>query len=115
MAIYCPQGSGTLRQQLLMMHGIAWYCMVLQNIAWYYMVLHGIARYGTVLHLALSCTILHIRYTCNQQMSPVIAFDLAVVAKKVKVQCCYIMADMLNLKKWGGGGAAGSVVGRDGY
>ena len=22
MAIYCPQGSGTLRQQLLMMHGI---------------------------------------------------------------------------------------------
>ena len=23
-----PQGSGTLRQQLLMMHGIAWYCKV---------------------------------------------------------------------------------------
>ena len=22
---YCPKGSGTLRQQLLMMHGIAWY------------------------------------------------------------------------------------------
>ena len=33
-------------------------------------------------------------------MSPVIAFDIAVVAQKVKVQCCYIMADMLNLKKW---------------
>ena len=32
-------------------------------------------------------------------MSPVIAFDIAIVAKKVKVQC-YIMADMLNLKKW---------------
>ena len=32
-AIYCPQGSGTLRQQLLMMHGIAWYCMVLHCIA----------------------------------------------------------------------------------
>ena len=47
-------------------------------------------------------------------MSPVIAFDIAVVAQKVKVQCCYIMAEMLNLKKWGGG-AAGSVVGRDGY
>ena len=30
-----------------------------------------------------------------------IAFDKAVVAQKVKVQCCYIMADMLNLKKWG--------------
>ena len=30
-----------------------------------------------------------------------IAFDIAVVAQKVKVQCCYIMADMLNLKKWG--------------
>ena len=42
-----------------------------------------------------------------------IAFHIAVVAQKVKVQCCYIMADMLNLKKWGAG--AGSVVGRDGY
>ena len=31
--LYCPQGSGTLRQQLLMMHGIAWYCMVLHDIA----------------------------------------------------------------------------------
>ena len=28
MAIYCPQGSGTLRQQLLSLHDIAWYCMV---------------------------------------------------------------------------------------
>ena len=36
-------------------------------------------------------------------MSPVIAFDIAVVAQKVKVQC-YIMADMLNLKKWVVGG-----------
>ena len=41
--IYCPQGSGTLRQQLLMMHGIAWYCMVLHGIVWYCMVMHGIA------------------------------------------------------------------------
>ena len=32
MAIYCPQGSGTLRQQLLSMHGIEWYCMVLHGI-----------------------------------------------------------------------------------
>ena len=24
MALYCPQDSGTLRQQLLKMHGIAW-------------------------------------------------------------------------------------------
>ena len=31
--LYCPQGSGTLRQQLLMMHGIEWYCMVLHCIA----------------------------------------------------------------------------------
>ena len=46
-----------------------------------------------------------------------IAFDIAVVAQKVKVQCCYIMADMLTLKKWvgWGGGGGGSVVGRDGY
>ena len=41
--LYCPQGSGTLRQQLLMIHGIAWYCMVLHGIAWYCIVLHGIA------------------------------------------------------------------------
>ena len=26
---------------------------------------------------------------------------MAVVAQKVKVQCCYIIADMLNLKKVG--------------
>ena len=32
-AIYCPQGSGTLRQQLLSMHGIAWCCLVLHGIA----------------------------------------------------------------------------------
>ena len=31
--LYCPQGSGTLRQQLLMMHGIAWYCIVLHSTA----------------------------------------------------------------------------------
>ena len=47
-------------------------------------------------------------------MSPVIAFDIAVVGQKVKVQY-YRMADLLNLKKWGGDGGAGSVVGRDGY
>ena len=46
MAIYCPQGSVTLRQQLLIMHGIAWFCMVLHGIAWYCMVLHGIALYS---------------------------------------------------------------------
>ena len=43
MALYCPQASRMLRQQLLMMHGIAWYCMVLHGIALYCMVLHGIA------------------------------------------------------------------------
>ena len=47
--LYCPQGSGTLRQQLFMMHGIAWYCMVLNGIAGYCMVLHCIARYFIVL------------------------------------------------------------------
>ena len=31
--LYCPQGSDSLRQKLLMMHGIAWYCMVLHYIA----------------------------------------------------------------------------------
>ena len=60
MAMYCPQGSGTLRQQLLMMHGIAWNCMVLHGIAWYHMVLHSIAWYYMVLHgIALYCMVLH--------------------------------------------------------
>merc|ERR1711978_79756 len=70
MAIYCPQGSGTLRQQLLMMHGIGWYWMVLDGIGWYCTVLHGIARYRMVLHgiawylmvlngIAWYCMVLH--------------------------------------------------------
>ena len=58
--LYCPQGSGTLRQQLLMMHGIAWYCMVLHGIALYCIVLHGIAWYCMVLHgIAWYCMVLH--------------------------------------------------------
>ena len=58
--LYCPQGSGTLRQQLLIMHGMAWYRIVLHSIAWYCMVLHCIAWYCMALSfLALSCTILH--------------------------------------------------------
>ena len=60
MAKYCPQGSGTLRQQLLMMHGIAWCFMVLHVIAFYCMVLHGIACYFMELHgIALYCMVLH--------------------------------------------------------
>ena len=40
MALYCQQGSGALRQQLLMMHGSsAWNCMVLHGMVWYCMVL----------------------------------------------------------------------------
>ena len=35
------------------------------------------------------CRVVPIRYTYSQQMSPVIAFDIAVVAQKVKVHCCY--------------------------
>ena len=57
-AIYCPQGSGTLRQQLLSMYGIAWYYMVLH--AWYCMVMHGIAWNCMELHgIAWYCTLLH--------------------------------------------------------
>ena len=44
----------------------------------------------------------------SQQMNCVIAFDIAVVAQKVKV----VNKGRCDLKKWGG---AGSVVGRDGY
>ena len=50
MAKYCPQGSGTLRHQLWMMHGIAWYCIVLHGISLYFIVVHGIAWYCMVLH-----------------------------------------------------------------
>ena len=56
---------------------------------------------------ALSCTILQrclvvpIRYTFSQQMSPVIDFDIAVVAQKVKVQCCY--REPVLSEKLGGG------------
>ena len=60
MAIYCPQGSGTLRQQLLTMHGIAWYFMVLHGIAWYCIVLHSIVWYCILLHgIAWYCMVLH--------------------------------------------------------
>ena len=44
-------------------------------------------------------------------MSPVIAFDIALVAQKVKVKCCYrgpVWSEKV-------GAAAGSLVGRDGY
>ena len=58
--LYCPQGSGTLRQQLLMMHGIACYCMVLQGIALYCIEVHGIAWYCNILHgIAWYCMVLH--------------------------------------------------------
>ena len=50
MALYCPQGSGTLRQQLLMMNGIAWYCIVLHGTALYSMVLQGNAWYCMILY-----------------------------------------------------------------
>ena len=70
----------------MVLHGIAWYCMV-----------------------ALSCTILHLRYTCSQQMSPVIAFDIAVVAQKVRVQL--YNGRHAKSEKVG----AGSLIGRDGY
>ena len=60
MALYCPQGSGTLRQQLSMMHGIPWYCMVLNCIAWHCMALHGIAWFCNIPHgIACYCLLLH--------------------------------------------------------
>ena len=70
---YCTQGSGTPRQQLTIQHILH----ILRYLALSCAILH---------YLALFCTILYIRYTCSQQMSSVIAFDIAVVAQKVKVQ-----------------------------
>ena len=48
-ALYCPQVGGMLRQQILMKHGIAWYCMILHGIAWYCMLLHCFALFCVVL------------------------------------------------------------------
>ena len=45
-------------------------------------------------------------------MSPVITFDIAVVAKKVKV---HYWGPVWSEKVGGGGGGGGSVVGRGGY
>ena len=60
MALYCPEGSSTLPQQLLMMHDIALYCIILHYLALSYTTLHYLALSCTILHyLALSCTILH--------------------------------------------------------
>ena len=86
-ALYCPQVGGMLRQQILMKHGIAWYCMilhgiacycivlhcfvwcckVLHGIAWYCVVLHGTTQYFNVLHdNARYCMALHdIEWFCN--------------------------------------------------
>ena len=51
MAIYCPQGGGTLRQQLSIMHGIAWFCMVLHHLALCCTMLHHVApEYARVCH-----------------------------------------------------------------
>ena len=85
------------------LHDLALSCTILHYLALSCTIFHYLSLSCTILHyLAISCTILHLRYTCSQQMRPVIAFDIAVVAQKVKVQCCYIMAEMLNLKKWRG-------------
>ena len=48
-------------------------------------------------------------------MSPVIAFDIAVVAQKVKVQLLYNGRHAKSEKVGGGVGWVGSAVGRDGY
>ena len=96
----------------MVLYGIAWYCMVLHYLTLSCTILHSLALSCTLLHyLALSCTILHylalfctilhylalsctillypahkVYLTCSQQMSRVIALDIAVVAQKVKVQ-----------------------------
>ena len=68
----------------MVLHGIAWYCMVLHYLALSCNILHYIELFCTILHYLARKV-----YTCSQQMNPMIAFDIAVVAQKVKVQCCY--------------------------
>ena len=63
------------------LHYLALSCTIMHYLALSCTILHYLALSCTILHyLALSCTILQwcpvvpIRYTCSQQMSPVIAF-----------------------------------------
>ena len=59
-AIYCPQGSGTLRQPLTILHYLALSCIILHYLALSCIIWHYHALSCTILHyLALSCTILH--------------------------------------------------------
>ena len=71
-------------------HYLALSCTILHYLALSCTILHYLALSCTILHyLSLSCNILQwcpvvpIRYTCSQQMSQVIAFDIASVAQKV--------------------------------
>ena len=89
-------------------------CTIMHHLTLSCTILHYLALSCTILHYhALSCTILQwcpvvpIRYTCSQQMSPVIAFDIAVVPQKVKVQYWGPV--------WSEKVGGGSLVGRDGY
>ena len=51
--------KGMLRQQILMKHGIAWYCMILHGIAWYCLLLHCFALFCVVLQgIAWYCMVL---------------------------------------------------------
>ena len=59
-AIYCPQGSGMLRQQLPILHYLALSCTILHYLALYCTILHYLALSWTILHyLTPSCTMLH--------------------------------------------------------
>ena len=60
---YAPSAVINDKWYGMVLHGIAWYCMVfivLHSIAWYCMVLHCIALYCMVLHgIAMYCMVLH--------------------------------------------------------
>ena len=66
MAIYCPQGSGTLRQQLTIhyilhiLHYLALSCTILHHVAPGCTMLHQVAPCCTMLHhVAPCCTMMH--------------------------------------------------------
>ena len=98
--LYCMEFYG-----IALRHYLALSCTILRSLGLSCAILRYPALSCTILrYLALPCIILHLRYTCSQQMSLVKKYNdkvIAAVAQKVKFQCCYIMADMLNLKKWG--------------
>ena len=88
-----------LEPSCILLHHLLPSCTILNYLALSCTILHYLALSCTIFYyLAISCNILHYLavmsccthkvFTCSQQMSPVISFDIAVVAEKVTIANC---------------------------